>query len=85
MARTAAAELADAGIRVNAVSPGPTDTPIHGKSGHAEVIRSVIAEIPLRRLGSADDIAKVVLFLACADSAFMTGEEMVVDGGMTRV
>jgi NAD(P)-dependent dehydrogenase (short-subunit alcohol dehydrogenase family) len=83
LARTAAAELADAGVRVNALSPGPTDTPIHGKSGLGDVIHTVVQRIPLGRLGTAEELAKAALFLASDDSSFMTGEEIVVDGGMS--
>jgi NAD(P)-dependent dehydrogenase (short-subunit alcohol dehydrogenase family) len=88
-ARTAAAELAEQGVRVNAVSPGPTDSGIIEKvyaPAAAAVVKSALeAKIPLRRRGSTDEIARVVLFLACDDSSFMTGEEVVVDGGMTRM
>ena len=89
LARTAAAELAEQGVRVNAVSPGPTDSGIIEKVYSAEaaaVVKSALAaKIPLRRRGSTDEIARVVLFLACDDSSFITGEEVVVDGGMTRM
>ena len=85
LARTAGAELAPAGIRVNAVSPGPIDTPIHAKAGLDAAVRGLVAEIPLGRLGTAEDVARAALFLASADSDFMTGEEIVVDGGMTRL
>lgn len=85
LAQTAAAELASAGVRVNAVSPGPIDTPIHAKQGLEQAIRGVIPRIALGRLGQPIEIAKVVLFLASDDAAFMTGEEIVVDGGMTRL
>jgi NAD(P)-dependent dehydrogenase (short-subunit alcohol dehydrogenase family) len=89
LARTAASELAEQGVRVNAISPGPTDSGIVEKLYSPEaaaVVRSALeAKIPQRRLGSTDEIARVVLFLACDDSSFMTGEEVVVDGGMTRV
>jgi NAD(P)-dependent dehydrogenase (short-subunit alcohol dehydrogenase family) len=89
LARTAAAELAEQGVRVNAVSPGPTDSGIIEKVYSAEaasVVKSALeAKIPLRRRGATDEIARVVLFLACDDSSFMTGEEVVVDGGMTRM
>jgi NAD(P)-dependent dehydrogenase (short-subunit alcohol dehydrogenase family) len=89
-ARTAASELAEQGVRVNAISPGPTNTGIVEKSGYsaeaaAALHASLEARIPQGRLGSADEIARVVLFLASDDSSFMTGEEVVVDGGMTRV
>jgi NAD(P)-dependent dehydrogenase (short-subunit alcohol dehydrogenase family) len=88
-ARTAASELAEQGIRVNVVSPGPTDSGILEKVYSAEAVAAVRSalnvKIPQRRLGSTDEIARVVLFLASDDSSFMTGEEVVVDGGMTRV
>ena len=87
--RIAASELADQGVRVNVISPGPTDSGIIEKmysSADAAGVRSALeAKIPQRRQGSTDEIARVVLFLACDDSSFMTGEEVVVDGGMTRV
>jgi NAD(P)-dependent dehydrogenase (short-subunit alcohol dehydrogenase family) len=89
LARTAASELAALGVRVNAISPGPTDSGILEKlyaPEAAAVVRSALeAGIPLRRRGSTEEIARVVLFLACDDSSFITGEEVVVDGGMTRV
>ncbi|MDF2692565.1 MAG: 3-oxoacyl-[acyl-carrier protein] reductase [Labilithrix sp.] len=85
LTRSAAAELATSGIRVNAVSPGVTQTPIHAKQGLGDMIEGIVPRIPLGRLGSADDIAKAVLFLASEDSSFMTGEEIVLDGGMTRI
>ena len=89
-ARTAASELAEQGVRVNVISPGPTETEIIDKSGisadaAAAVKASLKAKIPQGRLGSVGEIARVVLFLASDDSSFMTGEEVVVDGGMTRV
>jgi NAD(P)-dependent dehydrogenase (short-subunit alcohol dehydrogenase family) len=89
LARTAAAELVEQGVRVNAISPGPTDSGIIEKTLPADaaavVHRALVARIPQRRLASADEIARVVLFLASSDSSFMTGEEVVVDGGMTRL
>lgn len=89
LVRTAASELADAGVRVNAVSPGPIETPLHGKLGMPPEVQKGFAEgligrIPLRRFGTAEEVAKAALFLA-TDATFMTGEEIVVDGGMTRV
>jgi len=88
-ARTAASELVERGIRVNVVTPGPTDSGILAKLLPAEAAaathRALEARIPFRRLGSTDEIARVVLFLACEDSSFMTGEEVIADGGMTRV
>ncbi|MEI9936072.1 MAG: SDR family oxidoreductase [Pseudomonadota bacterium] len=90
LVRVAAAELAEAGVRVNAVSPGPVETPLYGKLGMStEVVqgfaKSLIAQIPLRRFGTPEEVAKAALFLASDDSSFMTGEEIVLDGGMSRV
>jgi NAD(P)-dependent dehydrogenase (short-subunit alcohol dehydrogenase family) len=90
LARSLGAELAPRGIRVNAVSPGPVSTPFHGKLGLPEnqlqeVATSIAAQVPLRRFGEAGEIAKAVLFLASDDSSYMTGSEVVVDGGLTQI
>lgn len=88
--RTAANELASKGIRVNSVAPGPIETPLYGKLGFSQeatkgMASTLINKIPLARFGTADEVAKAALFLASSDSSFMTGEEIVLDGGMTRV
>jgi NAD(P)-dependent dehydrogenase (short-subunit alcohol dehydrogenase family) len=90
LVRTAASELAASGVRVNAVSPGPIETPLYGKLGlPAEVLQGfaqeLVRKIPLQRFGRPEEIARAALFLASDDSSFMTGEEIVLDGGMTRV
>jgi NAD(P)-dependent dehydrogenase (short-subunit alcohol dehydrogenase family) len=89
LARTAASELAQQGVRVNVVSPGPTDSGIIEKTlspaDAAAAHTALEARIPMGRLASTEEIARAVLFLAADDSSFMTGEEIVVDGGMTRV
>lgn len=90
LARTAASEFADAGIRVNAVSPGPVVTPLYSKLGlPAEAVTEfqagLVAQIPLKRMGEADEIARAIVFLGSNDSSFITGEELVVDGGLSRV
>ena len=90
LVRVAASELAEAGVRVNAVSPGPIETPLYGKLGLTpEVVqgfaKDLVARVPLKRFGSSAEVAKAALFLASDDSSFMTGEEIVLDGGMTRV
>jgi NAD(P)-dependent dehydrogenase (short-subunit alcohol dehydrogenase family) len=87
--RVFAAELVDQGIRVNAVSPGPTETPILGRSGlSAEQVTQVKDHlenvIPMKRMGTSEEVAKAVLFFASDDSSFTTGEELMVDGGMTQ-
>lgn len=85
-AKTLAVELAGRKIRVNSISPGPINTPIYGKLGLSEDVlkefaAGVQAKVPLNRFGEGDDIANAALFLASSDSSFMTGSEIVVDGG----
>jgi NAD(P)-dependent dehydrogenase (short-subunit alcohol dehydrogenase family) len=87
LAKTLAAELADRGIRVNAVSPGPITTPIYEHAGvPATVIderrTQLAAAVPLQRLGTPEEIAGVVAFLASDDASFITGAELHVDGGI---
>ena len=88
LVRTAAAELLAQNVRVNAICPGPTDTPIYGKQGLPaaaipEVRRHLAGMVPQRRLAAPEEIAAAVLFLACADASFMTGEELAVNGGLS--
>ena len=90
LVRTWAAEFLDRKIRVNAVAPGPINTPIYGKLGFSpEALQTmaveVQAKVPLNRFGDADEIAKAVLFLASDDSSFVLGEELVVDGGWVNL
>ncbi len=76
-------ELLGRGIRVNAVSPGPIATALHGKIGlDDESIAGLIAQIPAGRRGSADEIASAVTFLASDEAAFTVGSELIIDGGM---
>ncbi len=85
--RTAATELAVRKIRINAVNPGPTDTPIHGKGGGDKeqlegFAKQMKARIPLNRFGRPEEVASLVSFLASDDSAFITGGEYNIDGGV---
>lgn len=86
-ARTWTADLKDRKIRVNAISPGPIDTPGLDRLGqNAEQFKSfIIGTIPLGRLGNPDEIAKAAVFLASDDSSFVTGIELSVDGGSAQV
>jgi len=89
-ARTWTTDLKDRHIRVNVVSPGATDTPglseLLGSSQVGEQRRKMIStSIPLGRLGTPDEIAKAVVFLASDDSSYVSGVELFVDGGLAQV
>jgi NAD(P)-dependent dehydrogenase (short-subunit alcohol dehydrogenase family) len=84
-ARTWTAELKGRGIRVNVLSPGYTDTPGSARFMTDEVRASVIASVPLGRMGIPDDLGKAAVFLASDDSAFITGTELFVDGGAGQI
>ena len=89
-ARTWTTDLKDRRIRVNAVSPGATDTPglkeLLASSETGKERRKMISNtVPLGRLGRADEIAKAVVFLASDDSSYVTGSELFVDGGFAQV
>lgn len=90
MARTWSAELLERGVRVNVVQPGPTDTPLFTKLGipaehHEAAMRDVVAGVPIGRMGDPAEIAAAIAFLASDESAFATGTDLVIDGGVTRV
>lgn len=83
-ARTWANELAPRGIRVNVVSPGPTDTAMMADVTQ-DIREALTAMIPLGRLARADEVAAAALFLASDESSFTTGAELCVDGGAVQV
>ncbi len=90
LVRTFANEWISKGIRANAISPGPIETSMMGKLGLSQeqlagFAQSILPNIPMGRFGKPDEIAKAVLFAASDDASFMTGEEIVVDGGWTEV
>jgi len=87
LARTLANELVGRGIRVNEVSPGPIETPIFTKMGmSAEQIEGfkghMSGMVPMKRLGSPDEVARAVLYLASEDASYVTGAKITVDGGV---
>ena len=87
-ARTLASELIPLEIRVNAVTPGPIDTPIVEKAFPAEAVAQIremmIGMVPMKRWGTSEEVAKAVLFLAF-DATFTTGAELPVDGGWSQI
>ena len=77
-------------IRVNAISPGPIDTPIFNSLAKTEeevkqIKANLVTAVPMGRMGTADEIAKAVSFLASDDSSYITGIELFVDGGMAQI
>lgn len=91
LVRTAALELAPRGVRVNAISPGPIDTPGFGRwdGVPAEVVNAARQDFskrsPMQRFGRADEVAQAALFLATDASSYMVGAELVVDGGFSQL
>jgi NAD(P)-dependent dehydrogenase (short-subunit alcohol dehydrogenase family) len=89
-ARTWTVDLKHRKIRVNAISPGPIDTP--GLTGLGETEEqtaqfkaALVAGVPMGRLGEPDEIAKAAVFLASDDSSYVTGIELFVDGGIAQI
>lgn len=89
-ARSWTAELKSRKIRVNAISPGPIETPIFGKMGltQAQVDQfseQIVSQVPLGRKGRPEEIASTLVFLASDESSYITGIDLSVDGGMAQV
>ena len=85
LTRVMAVEVAELGIRVNAVAPGVTLTPLveQGLRDGSLTPEWILSQVPMRRFGKPDEIAKAVLFLASDDASYITGQSLVVDGGWT--
>lgn len=90
LVRIFAAELVGRGMRVNSVSPGPIETPIFDRLGMpadqtADAKAGMAAGVPMKRLGTAAEVAQAVAFLASAESSYITGVDLDVDGGMAQI
>jgi Enoyl-(Acyl carrier protein) reductase len=85
--RSFARELAPRRIRVNTITPGPIETPIHAKAGMQPGEMASIAQqfVPLARMGQAEEVASVALFLASEDASYMTRGDLFVDGGLVEL
>jgi NAD(P)-dependent dehydrogenase (short-subunit alcohol dehydrogenase family) len=84
LTKTTALQYARDGIRANSVHPGPIVTPMtEQRRADPATYQRMVSRIPLGRYGEADDVAYAVLYLACDESSFVTGSELVIDGGWT--
>ncbi|GLF93960.1 SDR family NAD(P)-dependent oxidoreductase [Streptomyces yaizuensis] len=83
LTRQLAVEWGPYGVRCNAVAPGVIDTPMTTVSGDPEAFEQVLRRIPARRLGTAEEVARVCLFLASGESAYVSGTVIAVDGGQS--
>jgi 2-hydroxycyclohexanecarboxyl-CoA dehydrogenase len=85
--KTIAREVARSGVTANTVCPGPTDTPMLAevaRGGHGEkIIEAMKRAVPMKRLGTPDDVANAVAFLASDEASFITGQTLSVSGGLT--
>jgi len=80
-----AAEVASEGILANCVSPGLIETDLTRKNLSEEGIRELVSRVPIRRLGRPDEVAALVAWLSGPENTFMSGQNLVIDGGFTRV
>jgi NAD(P)-dependent dehydrogenase (short-subunit alcohol dehydrogenase family) len=90
LVRTLSGELVARGVRVNAVSAGPIETPLYSKLGFSEeqlkaVATSIAGQVPLARFGKPSEIAHAIVFFASDESAYTVGSELLIDGGMSNI
>jgi NAD(P)-dependent dehydrogenase (short-subunit alcohol dehydrogenase family) len=90
LTRSFAGALAERNIRVNAVAPGPIETPIFGRTGLSKeemdgFAADAISKVPMKRIGKSEEVASAVAFLASSDASYITGVELGVDGGMGQI
>lgn len=85
MTKTAAAEFAEYGIRVNSIHPGVIRTPMTEQEGVKEMVQEMVKDIPLKRIAEPEEISNLVLYLASDESSYSTGSEFVADGGHIQV
>lgn len=82
LTKSAALEAADRGVRVNAVSPGPIETPMLNRfTGSEQNKRAFVQHMPLKRAGTTEEVAQTILFLASDRASYITGQSYGVDGG----
>ena len=89
-ARVLTSEVKDRKIRVNSLAPGPIDTPLYGKMGLPEeqveeMGKGFAAQVPLKRFGTSEEVAKTALFLSSKDASYINGVEIEIDGGLSQV
>ncbi len=87
LSRSFSSEFLEKEIRVNTLSPGPTETPIFERMGSdpEQLDRHIKEDIPVQRMGTPEEIARAAIFLATSDSSYMLGSELVVDGGHSQI
>ena len=85
MTASLAAEIAESGVLVNSVAPGFIDTELTRKVLGENGMREMAAEVPVRRMGNPEEVARLVLWLASNENTFVSGQNIAIDGGFTRV